>query len=172
MKKRLKINLIVGALLIFFCPSCKKYEVNYYDDDAQVTRNYSLTFDHVEVVDEEQTANINGKLDVIEVATLNVYLKNEGPDPCLLSYGTWGYVATAASNGFYIYNQNIDEVKMASSDSLGYLVQYITPGETEGVQVKVRTYDMLDYNSDVQCFFDLIDYDGQTHHVDFIVHIE
>src|SRR5688572_14418341 len=105
MKNRILIlSLIVSTGLILSCNKSK--DVNYYDDDAQVTRDYTVIFDHVEVVNEEATLNVNGKLDVVEIATLNVYLKNLGPDPCLFSYGTWGYVATTASHGFYAYNQN------------------------------------------------------------------
>lgn len=162
--------ILISSGIIFSCNKSK--DVNYYDDDAQVTRDYTVIFDHVEVVNEEATVNVNGKLDVVEIATLNVYLKNMGPDPCLFSYGTWGYVNTAASNGFYIFNQNIDDIEMVSSEELGYKVQYITPGETEALPVKVRTYDYLDYNQDIQCFFDLVDYDGGTRHIDFTVHVE
>lgn len=171
MKKITVILVVCMGIGLFSCG--KKYErLNYYDPTAQVDRNYTLTFDHIEVVSETETANVNGKLDVVEKAVLNIYLKNEGPDPCLLTVGNFTYVANAASNGFYIpYGYNFD-VEMGSSDALGYKVQYISPGETDYIAMSVRTYEYLDPNQDVQLDFDLEDYDGQIHHVDFSVHIE
>jgi hypothetical protein len=170
MKK--KFILPVGLLFAIVLTSCKKGEINYYDDDADVTRDYTLTFDHIEVVAEEASANVNGLLDVDEIAVLNVYLHNSGPDPCLLSYGTWGITETAATNGFYVFNHNIEDVEMGSTASAGYKVQYIDPGGTDYVSVKVRAYDWLDPNQDIQGFFDFIDYDDGARHVDFTIHVE
>jgi len=172
--KTLTISTSILILLSAGFSSCgKKYErVNYYDPTAQVERNYTLSFDHIEVVSESETANINGLLDVTEKAVLNIYLKNNGPDPCLLEYGNFTYVANTASNGFYIpYGYNFT-VEMGSSDAEGYSVQYIAPGAIDYIAMSVRTYSYLDPNQDVELDFDLVDYDGQTHHVDFSVHIE
>lgn len=172
--KKIIIPALVGILTVSCFVSCnKEYKRdNLYDPTAQVERNYTLAFDHIEVVNETETVNVNNLLDVTEKAVLNIYLKNEGPDPCLLSYGNFNYVATAASNGFYIpYGYNFD-VEMGSSDALGYKVQYIAPGEIDYIAMSVRTYSHLDYNQDVLLSFDLVDYDEKNHHIDFSVHIE
>ena len=162
--------------MMMTCISCVKKDyprTNLYDSSADVTRNYSLVFDHIEVVDESATVNINGLLDVVEIAWLKVYMKNTGTDPCLLKEGTFEEVGN--TSGFYIYNSQIgtnEGFTLGASDVLGYDVRYIDPGATDYLKVKVRTYSSLSSNIDIPCVFMLTDYDGQIHQVDFNVHIE
>lgn len=158
---------VIIAAINASCLKKRKYNDGYRGD-----RVYSLVFDHVEVVNETETANVNGKLDVLEKATLNVYLKNEGPDPCLINYGIFDRVVVPESEGFYITNVLINEVVFGDPNAEGKKIQYIDPGEMDYIALNVRTYEYLDTNQDVQLYLDLIDYDGDTTHLDFPIHIE
>jgi len=169
-------NLIYILPVLFVVVSCVKEDyprVAMYDPYADVDRNYTLEFDHIEVVNEESTTNVNGLLDVVEVATLRVYIKNNGPDPCVLKEGTFEDIPSI--NGFYIKNKNIGTnggFKIGNSEEIGYVKQYIDPGTADYIDVDVRTYASLDPNQDIACVFMLTDYDGKTHQVDFSVHVE
>lgn len=172
------MKCIIPGAIILISVSCRKEAYlrdNIYDSKAEVHRNYTLKFDHIEVVSESSTTNVNGLLDVKEVAVLNVYLKNDGPDPCLLENGEVGVKSSIASSGFYLFNNNLTDeygITLGSSDSIGYKVSYIEPGKMDYISFKVRTYETLNPNQDIDCFFDLVDYDNTEHHIDFKIHVE
>jgi hypothetical protein len=171
--KSVLITLFLCSILI----SCDKEYTrqNMYDKGALVDRNYTLEFDHIEVTNEASTANVNGLLDVDEIATLQVYLKNNGPDPCMLSSGT--FETMNFENGFYIKNFDININEgglhfLESSAAAGYDVHYIEPGKTDCISCDVRIYPYCQANQDVPCLFQLWDFDGDMQEVQFDVHIE
>jgi hypothetical protein len=168
--KKVLLNLLLVLTLPALLSGCIKKRK--YDDAYRGDRDYALTFDHIEVVNETETANVNGKLDVVEKATLNIYLKNEGPDPCLFNTGTFGVIDQVAGNGFYITNSNIDEVIVGDPASDGKTIQYIDPGETDYIAIPVRTYEYLQPNQELGLYLDLVDYDEDVHHLVFSIHIE
>lgn len=174
--KALKLFFLTVSLLVL--NSCYKVEhtrENKYDDGYAGTRDYTLEFDHIEVVNETNTTNVNGLLDVDEKATLRIFLKNNGPDPCLLSEGT--FEKDNIVNGFYIFNSEIGINDggfqfLGSSESAGYKVQYIDPGASDYISCNVYIYSSCAPNQDVACTFMLKDYDGTTHEINFNVHVE
>lgn len=174
MKERYFLLLLCLCLLGTSCIKEEDYpRNNKYDPKADVDRNYTLEFDHLEVINEEATDNVNGLLDVEEKATLRVFIKNNGPDPSLLNSGTFEDVPTV--NGFYIFTKSIGlngGFETGDSDELGYTKQYIDPGAIEYIDVDIRTYSYLDSDQDIACVFMLTDYDGKVHQVDFSVHVE
>lgn len=170
--------IAVVATVLPTINACYKAEhtcANKYDLCYDGQRDYSLTFDQIDVVMEEATDNVNGLLDPEEIAYLNVYLKNNGPDPCMLTEGTFEEAETV--NGFYIYNADIGINDgglrfTESSEELGYDVQYIDPGQVDFLQVKVRTYPSITPDQDVPLLFTLKDDDGQSHTVNFSIHVQ
>ena len=164
--------------MVLSLTACYKVEhtrENKYDDGYTGKRNYTLEFDHIAVVNETATSNVNGLLNVDEKASLNVYLKNTGPDPCLLSYGTFKTKNTVS--GFYIQNSEIGINDngmhfIGSSETAGYRVEYIDPGAVDCIRVDVRIYPYCTPNQNVPCIFELTDHDGTTHTVNFNVHVE
>jgi hypothetical protein len=173
-----KIQILILCGIVMTQTACYKVEhtrENKYDDGYAGKREYSLEFDHIAVVNETSTVNVNGLLDVDEKAQLNVYLKNNGPDPCLLSYGTFKTVNTVS--GFYIQNADIGINDgglhfIGSTEAAGYKVQYIDPGAVDCIRVDVRVYPYCNPNQNVACTFKLMDYDGTEHTVNFSVHVE
>lgn len=165
-------------LTAFLATACYKGEIsceNKYDLCYDGTRNYTLEFDSIAVVNEASSMNINGLLDPVEIAALNVYLKNNGPDPCMIVSGT--FEEETNINGFYIKNKDIGINSggvsfKGGSTAKGYKVQYIDPGATDYIQVDIRTYASLDTNQDVPLVFTLFDDDGQSHVINFSIHVQ
>jgi len=177
MKNTKNLSVILITLILCSCYKQEHTRVNKYDPLADVTRTYTLAFDHVEVKDivvPGYVADGDGLLEVNENAELHVYLKNNGTDPCLLSEGTFDEVVDV--NGFYIKNFDIGTNDgglqfLGSSATKGYTVQYIDPGATDYLKVDVHIYPACT-NQDVSLVFMLTDYDGEIHQVNFSVHVE
>ncbi len=174
--KKITSGAFIGLLLIS-AGSCIKIEdyprTNLYDEEADVTRNYSLALDHV-VVNDAVDGNGNGLLDAPEMATIEVYIKNNGPDPCLLTEGTVETVIDFAPP-LYIYDYYIggySGLSFGSSSSLGYKVKYIDPGAVDFLSVDVSVPPASGPNEDCACFMILKDFDGHTSQIDFNIHIE
>jgi hypothetical protein len=174
--KKIQLSLLCGSVLMLTaCYKTEHTRENKYDELYAGKRDYTLEFDHIAVVNETSTTNVNGLLDVDEKASLNVYLKNNGPDPCMLSYGT--FKAANTVSGFYIQNSEIGINDgglhfIGSSATAGYTVKYIDPGAVDCIRVDVRVYPYCNPNQDVACVFELTDHDGTTHTVNFSVHVE
>ncbi|MEX1003633.1 MAG: hypothetical protein WDZ35_16055 [Crocinitomicaceae bacterium] len=169
------LNFILTTACIAILSACYKAEPaceNKYDLCYSGTRDYNLTFDHIEV--EEESGDINGLLQPDDLAYLKVYLKNNGPDPCMLTEGTFKEVVDV--NGFYISNSvigiNDGGFKFEKpSEEEGYDVHYIDPGSVDYLKVKVRAYSHITPDQDVALVFNLMDDDGSTHTVNFSIHI-
>lgn len=167
--------LTTGLMVLNSCYKVEHTRENKYDEGYAGTRDYTLEFDHIEVVNETSTANVNGLLDVEERATLRIFLKNNGPDPCMLNSGT--FKTDNLVNGFYIFNSEIGINDggfqfLGSSELKGYKVHYIDPGAVDYLSCDVRIYPYCNPNQDVACTFMLTDFDGATHEVKFNVHVE